>query len=74
MCSSDLASLEAITNLEKLHADSTDTKLVKIDAYKFQRIANRYGVSDIPTILRIEDGEVKNRITAENMKELEKII
>ncbi|MFA7057987.1 MAG: thioredoxin-disulfide reductase [Candidatus Cloacimonadales bacterium] len=68
------ASLDAITNLEKLHAGSTDTKLVKIDAYKFQRIANRYGVSDIPTILRIEDGQVKNRITAENMKELEKII
>jgi len=67
-------SLNTITQLEKLHATNSTTKLVKIDAYKNHRIASRYGVSDIPTILKIENDKVINVVTNANMNDLNKII
>lgn len=67
-------SLTTIANLEQMHAEKSTTKLVKIDAYKNQRIALKYGVEDIPTILRIENGQVKSVVTSANMNDLKNII
>lgn len=70
----DSNSMETMSELERLHSNQTSTKLVKIDASKNQRIATKYGVSNIPTILRIENGEIKNIVTAQNLNDLNKII
>ncbi|MBI9031425.1 thioredoxin-disulfide reductase [bacterium] len=70
----DSNSMEAMSELEKMHSAQTSTKLVKIDAYINQRIASKYGVSNIPTILRIENGEITKIVTSNNMNDLNKII
>lgn len=70
----DSNSMQAISDLEKIHAKQTSTKLVKIDAYKNQRLASKYGITNIPTILRIEKGEIKKIVTSNNLNDLSKII
>ncbi|ATW27203.1 thioredoxin-disulfide reductase [Candidatus Formimonas warabiya] len=53
------ASIEAVFTLEKI-VSKTDgkVKLVKIDTYRNQRVAKRYGVTTIPSVVIFKQGEV----------------
>lgn len=65
-------SVDTITNLEALIDESV--KLVKIDAYKNTRVASRYNVTELPTVLRLEKGEVVSKTMASQTEELKKIV
>jgi len=57
------ASIEAVSQLEKAVSETKgQVKLVKIDTYRNQRVAKRYGVTEIPTVVIFKQGEVIDRI------------
>jgi len=68
-------SLDTLQTIEKLGVEQDDSKkLVKIDTYRNRLITERYSVSDIPTILVIENGEVIERLEQPESQDLEKIL
>lgn len=73
------ASLELLGQLEALADEQAGKfKLVKIDTYKNQRVAARYQVSQCPTVLVFQGGQVTASLTGSGIsdavvKELEKI-
>lgn len=50
------------------HGDKLD--LVKIDTYRNQRIARRYGVEEMPAVLLFRNGEVAGRLSGHLTREL----
>ncbi|KXS41836.1 MAG: thioredoxin reductase (NADPH) [Candidatus Frackibacter sp. T328-2] len=64
-------SLEVINRLEKIDLDA---KLVKIDTYKNTLISERYDVNEIPTVLKIEEGEVVDRVVNPKLQEINEFI
>ncbi|MDD2555850.1 MAG: thioredoxin-disulfide reductase [Syntrophaceticus sp.] len=63
-------SIAAISELEKL-ADQRveDVKLVKIDTYRNQKTATRYGIEEIPSVLFFIKGKVAARISGSISRE-----
>jgi thioredoxin reductase (NADPH) len=58
------ASIEAVSKLEKLVAGTNGrVKLVKIDTYRNQRVAKRYDVTEIPSVVIFKEGKVVEKIT-----------
>ncbi len=56
-------SIAAVSILEKFMAESGgNVKLAKIDTYRYQRVAKRYGISQVPSILFFKNGELADRI------------
>lgn len=59
-------SLAAVPAVEEFAAaNSAKLDLVKIDTYRNQRIARRYGVQDMPALLLIKGGEVLGRVSGQ---------
>ncbi|AGB42076.1 thioredoxin-disulfide reductase [Halobacteroides halobius DSM 5150] len=67
-------SLKMTGKLENMDLEAKGVKLVKIDTYKNTRISNRYDVTEVPTLLKIEDGEVAEKITQPTETEIEELI
>ncbi|ADL13756.1 thioredoxin-disulfide reductase [Acetohalobium arabaticum] len=65
---------ESMDMTNKLENMDLDAKLVKIDTYKNMRISNRYEVTEIPTLLKLQDGEVVEKLIQPTVDELEEII
>jgi thioredoxin reductase (NADPH) len=64
------ASLELVPLVEEFaSAHSGKIDLVKIDTYRNQRIARRFQVQEIPTVLIFAGGEVKGRVSGELTRE-----
>ncbi|PID28279.1 MAG: thioredoxin-disulfide reductase [Candidatus Cloacimonadota bacterium] len=63
-------SMAVLTKLEVAERDEYD--LVKIDAYKDSMLADRYGVKELPAVLRFESGKLIKKYDLE--KELDEII
>ena len=64
------ASLELVPLVEDFagaHSEKLD--LVKIDTYRNQRIARRYEVQEMPTVLFFKGGEVVGRVTGQLTRE-----
>ncbi|MGI6684156.1 MAG: thioredoxin-disulfide reductase [Bacillota bacterium] len=58
------ASIEAVSKLEKLVAGTNGrVKLVKIDTYRNQRVAKRYDVTEIPSVVIFKEGKAVEKIT-----------
>jgi len=58
------ASLAAVSQLEKIADQLGDSvKLVKIDTYRNERVAKRYGIEEIPSLLFFNRGKVAAKIT-----------
>jgi thioredoxin 1 len=47
--------------IEEIAAERQDIKVVKIDVDQAPELASRYGVVSIPTLVVLENGEVKNQ-------------
>lgn len=63
-------SIAAISELEKLADErAEDVQLVKIDTYRNQRTAKRYGVAEIPSILFFRGGKVAASISGSFSRE-----
>jgi len=69
----DNESIETIGKLEELGLEDRGYKMVKIDTYKNKLITDRYNVEEIPTILKIEDGEVKERLVNPMIEDVKEV-
>ena len=69
----DPKSLELMPHLEALAADK-GLRLVTMDTYKSRNIADRYEVSQIPTVIRFSQGEPASRLDAPAADQLEKLV
>ena len=67
-------SINKIGEIEDMGLEGKGYKMVKIDTYKNKLITDRYEVEEIPTILKIEDGEVTDRIVSPTVEDIEKIM
>ncbi|MCK8827849.1 thioredoxin-disulfide reductase [Natroniella acetigena] len=67
-------SLEMINKLEAMDLADRGVKLVKIDTYKNTLISERYEVEEIPTVLKIKDGEVVDNLVCPSLTEVEEIL
>jgi len=58
------ASIAAVSQLEKIVDKLGDSvKLVKMDTYRNERVAKRYGIEEIPSVLFFYKGEVAAKIS-----------
>lgn len=67
------STFETISMLEGLGLAEKNIKLVKIDVYKNRLIADRYQITNVPTLLYFVNGELKGReenVTSENTLKL----
>ena len=69
----DNESIDTIGELEELGLEDKGYKMVKIDTYKNKLITDRYEVKEIPIILKIEDGEVEERLVQPSIAEVKEI-
>lgn len=57
-------SIEAVSQLEKMVSEAKDkVKLVKIDTYRNQRVAKRYDVTEIPSVVIFHQGKMIDKIS-----------
>jgi thioredoxin reductase (NADPH) len=58
------ASIAAVSQLEKIVDKLGDSvKLVKMDTYRNERVAKRYGIEEIPSVLFFNKGKVAAKIS-----------
>ena len=55
-------SFQVVGLLEKIVADRDDLKLVKLDTYRNKKTADRYGVTQTPSVLYFKDGVPQGRL------------
>lgn len=64
-------SLAVINQLEQDCKDKPDQRVVTIDTYKSQNIANRFSVSDVPVVIRFDAGQEAKRVNVKDIAELD---
>jgi len=69
----DQKSMNIVSKLENMKLEAKGYKFLKIDTYKNRLISNRYDIEEIPTVLKLKDGKVAERLVNPAEKELEKI-
>ena len=67
-------SMDMITKLESMGLEDKDYRFVKIDTYKNRLISNRYDIEEIPTVIKLIEGEVEERLVDLSVEELQEII
>lgn len=67
-------SMDMITELESMGLEDKDYRFVKIDTYKNRLISNRYDIEEIPTVIKLIEGEVEERLVDLSVEELQEII
>jgi len=70
----DQESMDMISELESMGIEDNDYRFVKIDTYKNRLISNRYDIEEIPTIVKLVDGEVTEKLVEPSTKEIESIL
>ena len=57
--------------VEQIAKDREDIKVVKINVDEEQELAAQFGVAGIPTLMVMEDGEIRNRsVGAKNRRQI----
>ncbi|SHM94205.1 thioredoxin-disulfide reductase [Halanaerobium congolense] len=70
----DQESMDLISQLEAMELENKGYKFLKIDTYKNRLISDRYGVEEIPTLLKIEAGEVVSKLVKPEKEEIKELI
>lgn len=47
--------------LEEISSDRSDTKIIKVDVDECQNLAKQFGVMSIPTLILMENGQIKDK-------------
>lgn len=47
--------------LEEISSDRSDTKIIKVDVDECQSLAKQFGVMSIPTLILMENGQIKDK-------------
>ena len=63
------ASFEAVGLLEKIVAERGDVKLVKLDTYRNKKTADRYGITQTPSVLLFKKGAPQGKLEGEITEE-----
>jgi thioredoxin reductase (NADPH) len=66
--------MDLISQLEAMELENKGYKFLKIDTYKNRLISDRYGVEEIPTLLKIEAGEVVSKLVKPEKEEIKELI
>jgi thioredoxin reductase (NADPH) len=66
--------MDMISELESMGIEDEDYRFVKIDTYKNRLISNRYDIEEIPTIVKLVDGEVAEKLVDPSTEEIESIL
>ncbi len=64
-------SLDVINELEGYCKDHPEHRVVTIDTYKSQNIANRFNVKEVPVVIRFDAGQEAKRLDVKDIAELE---
>ena len=65
------ASIAAVSELEKIVEQlGGSVKLVKMDTYRNERVAKRYGVEEIPSVVLFNNGEVAAKVSGSISREV----
>jgi thioredoxin reductase (NADPH) len=67
-------SIELTNELVNIDFKSKGVKLVKIDTYKNTRVSERYNITEVPTVLKIEAGEVVKKLVTPSPDEIKEIL
>ncbi|MGM0445296.1 MAG: thioredoxin-disulfide reductase [Bacillota bacterium] len=70
----DQDSMDMISELEGMELEEKDYRFVKIDTYKNRLISNRYDIEEIPTVIKLVDGKVKEKLVDPSVEKLQEII
>ena len=70
----DQDSMDMISELEGMGLEDKNYRFVKIDTYKNRLISDRYNIEDIPTVIKLVDGEVEEKLVDPSTDSLEEII
>jgi thioredoxin reductase (NADPH) len=70
----DSNSVELSTAIEALEIEKKGMKLVKIDAYKNQLIARRYGITKFPAVVKIDGGKEVAKLIEPNFGQVQEIL
>ena len=70
----DQESMDLISQLEAMELENKGYKFLKIDTYKNRLISDRYGVEEIPTLLKIKAGEVVSKLVKPEKEEIKELI
>src|SRR6056297_2210435 len=70
----DKNSMDMVTELESMGLEDKDYRFVKIDTYKNRLISNRYDIEEIPTVIKLIEGEVEERLVDLSVEELQESI
>ncbi|MEW6662124.1 MAG: thioredoxin-disulfide reductase [Bacillota bacterium] len=61
--------IERISGIERAAGAFPEFKLWKVDTYRNQRVARRYGVTELPTVLVFINGEIVLRLAGSQVQE-----
>ncbi|WP_036798973.1 thioredoxin-disulfide reductase [Photobacterium marinum] len=64
-------SLDVINELEGHCKEHPEQRVVTIDTYKSQNIANRFNVKEVPVVIRFDAGQEAKRVDVKDIAELE---
>ncbi len=70
----DKSSMDIITKLEEMKIEEKNYRFVKIDTYKNRIISTRYNVEEIPTIIKLVNGEVAEKLVNPSAEEIDDLI
>src|SRR6056297_258863 len=70
----DQNSMDMISKLENMGIEDKDCRFVKIDTYKNQLISNRYNIKELPTIVKLVDGKVEEKLVKPGKEEIENLL
>jgi len=70
----DQESMDVISHLEGMELEDKGYKFIKIDTYKNRLISDRYNIEEIPTLLKLESGEVSSKLVSPDKEKIEDLI
>ncbi len=70
----DQESMDVISHLEGMELEDKGYKFIKIDTYKNRLISDRYNIEEIPTLLKLESGEVSSKLVSPDKEKIEELI
>lgn len=70
----DQDSMDLVSELEAMELEDKGYKFIKIDTYKNRLISDRYDIEEIPTVLKLESGEVASKLVNPAKEEIVEVI
>src|SRR6056297_2642876 len=70
----DQNSMDMVSELENMELEDKGYKFLKIDTYKNRLISDRYDIEEIPTLLKLKDGEVAEKLVNPDQEKIKSVL